>query len=161
MQLSNGPNRSAAPEPPLDVNKLPTTDEIRTKLDVIRRMKREGKTLDEVRKAHLDFARQYPKLVETVMDDNLDTRQLSYMLSMFDQVRTQQVPFNRASQTVGKAMYDQYMAPNLTPQQRATVQAKLKDLENASPEVLAREAAKLGQSATTRTGSGRDGGDRK
>jgi hypothetical protein len=153
------------PQAAPDVSTLPTSDQIRTKIDIIRRMKRDGKTIHDVRKEHFKFARQYPKLVDTIMEDQLDTRQLNYILNMFERMRTQEVSFNSASQTVGKTMYEQYMAPNLTPQQRATVQAGMKHLEKASPEVLAREAAKLGQGATTTTrpsgGTTRDDDDRR
>lgn len=139
-----------APEPAFDPTKLPTSEEIRVKVRLIREMYNAGKTLTEVRVQHTEFARQYPKLVDTLMQPNLDTKQLRYMLSMFDRVRNQQISFQRASHKVGKSMFDQYLAPNLTPEQLATVQAKLKGLENAPPEEIARQAAALSQ--TTQMG---------
>ena len=44
-------------------------------------------------------------------------------------------------------MFDQYLAPNLTPEQLATVKSKMKDLQNAPPEEIARRAAALSQSS--------------
>lgn len=132
-----------APEPPLDPTKLPTSEEIREKVHCIREMQKAGKTLHEVRKEHFEFSRQYPKLVETLMQPDLDTKQLNYLLSMFDKVRSQRVTFDRASQKVGKKMFDQFLAPNLTPEQLATVQAKMGELQRAPPEEIARRAAAL------------------
>lgn len=134
-------------EPPFDPTKLPTSEEIRLKIFAIRSMQKAGKTIDDVRREHFEFARQYPKLVETLMQDEFDTKQLGYLLSMFDKVRNERISFDRASQKVGKTMFDQFLAPNLTPEQMATVQAKMRDLQKASPEELAQHAAALGKTA--------------
>lgn len=144
------PPPQPTPEPPFDPTKLPTSEEIRIKVHAIREMYKAGKTLNDVRVEHTEFARQYPKLVDTLMQKDLDTKQLQYMLSMFDRVRNQRISFQRASHKVGKSMFDQYIAPDLTPEQLATVQAKLKGLENAPPEEIARQAAALSQ--TTQMG---------
>lgn len=149
------------PQPPLDPTKLPTASSIRLKVHEIREMKKAGKTLDEVRKAHLDFARQYPKLVETVMQDDLDTTQLNYMLKMFDRVQQQRVSYETASQKVGKAMFDQYLAPNLTPEQMATVQSKMQELKHVDPAELSRRAVEMsGLGGGGGGGGGKGGGGR-
>lgn len=147
-----------SPEPPFDATKLPTSEEIRLKVHAIREMYNAGKTLHDVRVSHTEFARQYPKLVETLMQKDLDTKQLQYMLSMFDRVRNQQMSFQRASHKVGKSVFDKYLAPNLTPEQLATVQAKLKGLEQAPPEEIARQAAALSQSTQMGAMGGAIGG---
>ena len=141
------PPPQPTPEPPFDPSKLPTSEELRWKVHTIREMHKAGKTIDDVRKEHFEFARQYPKLVETLMQNDLDTKQLQYMLTMFDKVRQQRITYERASHKVGQSMFDQYLAPNLTPEQLATVKSKMKDLQNAPPEEIARRAAALSQSS--------------
>lgn len=141
------PPPQPTPEPPFDPSKLPTSEELRWKVHRIREMHKAGKTIDDVRKEHFEFARQYPKLVETLMQNDLDTKQLQYMLTMFDKVRQQRITYERASHKVGQSMFDQYLAPNLSPEQLATVKSKMKDLQNAPPEEIARRAAALSQSS--------------
>ena len=114
-----------------DVPTLPSVSTIRTSINAILALKKQGKTLDQVRQHHLEFSRRYPKLVETAMQPDLDMSQLEYLLTMFDQVQQQNVSFDRASHAVGKTMFDQYLAPNLTPEQLATVNAQINDLEHA------------------------------
>jgi hypothetical protein len=136
---------------PFDVTTLPPVTELRANIDAILVLKREGKTLAEVRQHHLAFARRYPKLVETAMQPNLDRQQLDYLLNMFDQVQQQHVPFDAASRQVGRTMFDQYLAPGLTPEQLATVNAKMGDLERthakggAGAAEIAKMAAKLAE----------------
>ena len=119
----------ATVNPPFDAAKLPPVADIRGTIDSILRLKAQGKTLDQVRQAHLEFARRYPKLVETAMQPDLDKGQLEYLLTMFERVQTQRVSFDAASHQVGRTMFDTYLAPNLTPEQLAAVNAKVGDLE--------------------------------
>ena len=116
-------------EPPFDASTLPPVADIRSNIDSILKLKRQGKTLGQVQLIHLKFARQYPKLVETAMQPDLDRKQLEYLLTMFEQVQTEQVSFDRASHQVGRTIFDRYVAPDLTPAQRATVNLRVGDLE--------------------------------
>lgn len=118
-----------AVNPPFDASKLPPVADIRGTINSILSLKAQGQTLDQVRQAHLEFARRYPKLVETAMQPNLDKGQLEYLLTMFERVQTQRVSFDAASHQVGRTMFDTYLAPNLTPEQLAAVNAKVGDLE--------------------------------
>ena len=116
-------------DPPFDASTLPPVEDIRSHIDSILKLKKQGKTLGQVRLLHLQFARQYPKLVETVMQPDFDQNQLDYLLTMFERVQTEQVSFNRASHQVGRTIFDRYVAPDLTPAQRATVNSRVGDLE--------------------------------
>ena len=60
-----------ATDPPFDAAKLPPVADIRGTIDAILALKAQGQTLDQVRQAHLKFARRYPKLVETAMHFDL------------------------------------------------------------------------------------------
>ena len=143
-------------EPPFDATTLPPVADIRSTINSILKLKAKGKTLGQVRVIHLAFARQYPKLVETAMQPDLDHKQLEYLLKMFEQVQTQQVSFNHASHQVGRSMFERYVAPDLTPAQLATVNSQVSDLERThsqggeGAQKIARMAAQMaGGSQTT------------
>jgi S-adenosylmethionine:diacylglycerol 3-amino-3-carboxypropyl transferase len=110
-----------------------------------------------VRQAHLEFARRYPKLVETAMQPDLDKDQLEYLLTMFERVQTQRVSFDAASHQVGRTMFDTYLAPNLTPEQLAAVNAKVGDLERTHAQGGA-GAADIARMAAQMAGGGTGGG---
>lgn len=151
---------SAPADPPFDAATLPPVADIRGTIDAILALKRQGQSLDQVRQAHLEFARRYPKLVETAMQPDLDKGQLEYLLTMFEQVQTQRVSFDAASHQVGRTMFDTYLAPNLTPEQLAAVNAKVGDLERthaqggAGAADIARMAAQMAGGGAGGTGTG-------
>ena len=145
------------PEPEFDAKKLPPVSNIRQSINAILALKRQGKTLDEVRQLHLNFARRYPKLVETAMEPNVDMNQLEYVLKMFEKVQTQRVSFNAASHQVGRTMFDQYLAPNLTPEQLATVNASVGNLERTHAQGGA-GAAEIARMAAQMAGTDGSGG---
>lgn len=141
---SNGqPHRGQGPEPPPDPSQLPTTESLRDTIRTLRRLQQEGKTLHDVRQSHTAFARQYPKLVQTVMQPGLDETQLEFLLQMFDKVKRETVSYTQASHEIGDTMFNQYIAPRLTPAQRATVNARVGALKHATPEELARAASAM------------------
>ena len=148
---------AAAADPPFDATKLPPVADIRGTIDAILALKARGQTLDQVRQAHLEFARRYPKLVETAMQPDLDRGQLEYLLTMFERVQTQRVSFDAASHQVGRTMFDTYLAPNLTPEQLAAVNAKVGNLERthaqggAGAADIARMAAQMAGGGGGRT----------
>ena len=156
MSLPPGSLSDSSPgstDPPLDTAALPPVADIRNTIDAILALKAQGKTLDQVRQAHLEFARRYPKLVETAMQPDLDKGQLEYLLQMFEKVQTQRVSFDAASHQVGRTMFDQYLAPNLTPEQLAAVHAKVGDLERTHAQGGA-GAAEIAQMAAQMAGGG-------
>ena len=147
---------AADADPPFDAAKLPPVADIRGTIDAILALKAQGQTLDQVRMAHLEFARRYPKLVETAMQPDLDKGQLEYLLTMFERVQTQRVSFDAASHQVGRTMFDQYLAPNLTPEQLAVVNAKVGDLERTHAQGGA-GAADIARMAAQMAGGGGGG----
>lgn len=135
-----------------DLNNLPKGEALRASVNAIRKMHNEGKTLAEVRATHSDFAQKYPKLVDKLMEPDMNQEQLSYILSMFDRVQQRNTSYEQASQTIGKSMFDKFVAPDLTPSQLERVQKRMQELQTHSPEELAQAAAQLGQSAVNPSG---------
>lgn len=128
-----------------DVSKLPTSTELQQTVSAIRCLQEKGMSIDDVREAHPDFCRKYPKLVDKVMEPDMNNEQLSYIMSMFESVQQRNITFEDASKTIGKAMFDKFVAPDLSPEQLERVQRKMQDLQTHSPEELAQAAAQLGQ----------------
>lgn len=128
-----------------DVSKLPTSDELRQTINSIRNMQQNGKTVQEVREHYPDFCKKYPKLVDKVMESDVNQLQLSYIMSMFERVQQRNTTFEEASKAIGKDMFDRYVAPELSPQQLERVQKKMQHLQTLSPEEQAMAAAQLAQ----------------
>lgn len=132
-----------------DVNKLPAGVTLRNTVNAIRQMGLLGKDISEVRSVHTEFCKQYPKLVDKLLEPDMNTEQLQYLLSMFDKVQQKNTTYEQASKVVGQTMFDKFVAPDLSPDQLERVQAKVRELETHSPEELAQAAAQLGQSAAS------------
>lgn len=131
-----------------DVNKLPAGVTLRSTVNAIRKMGLEGKDITEVRDVHTEFCQNYPKLVDKLLEPDMNAEQLQYLLSMFDKVQQKNTSYEQASKVVGQTMFDKFVAPDLSPDQLKRVQAKVRELNTHSPEELAHAAAQLGQSAT-------------
>ena len=129
-----------------DVSQLPDGLELRQTVNTIRGMAKRGHTISEVRERYSEFCRKYPKFVDKLMDPEMNPEQLSYILSMFDQVQQRNTSYEHASQTIGKSMFDKFIAPDLTPSQLERVHKRMQELQTRSPEELAQAAAQLGQS---------------
>ena len=136
-----------------DLNKLPTSKTLRETICAIREMFSDGQTLADVREVHMKFCQKYPKLVDKLMEPDMNQEQLSYILSMFDRVQQRSTSYEQASQTIGKSMFDKFVAPDLTPSQLERVQKRMEELQTHSPEELAQAAAQLGQSAVSKSES--------
>lgn len=132
-----------------DLTVLPTGAELRRTVSAIRAMCIAGNTVDDVRKTHLAFCQKYPKLVDKLMEPDMNPEQLEYILSMFDSVQKRDTSFEQASQTIGKSMFDKFVAPDLTPEQLSRVQKRMQELQTHSPEELAQAAAQLGQNVVS------------
>ena len=133
-----------------DVSKLPTSDELRQTINSIRNMQQNGKTIQEVREHFPDFCKKYPKLVDKVMESDVNQLQLSYIMSMFERVQQRSTTFEEASKAIGKDMFDRYVAPELSPQQLERVQKKMQHLQTLSPEEQAMAAAQFAQQQPTK-----------
>jgi len=73
-------------------------------------------------------------------------------------VQTQRVSFDAASHQVGRTMFNTYLAPNLTPEQLAAVNAKVGDLERTHAQGGA-GAADIARMAAQMAGGGGGGGE--
>lgn len=133
-----------------DLTALPTGAELRLTVSAIRAMSIAGNTVDEVRNTHTAFCQKYPKLVDKLMEPDMNPEQLEYILKMFDSVQQRDTSFEQASQTIGKSMFDKFVAPDLTPEQLSRVQKRMQELQTHTPEELAQAAAQLGQNALSR-----------
>lgn len=61
-----------------------------------------------------DFKTKYPVLYEKICSDNLDDKNLDFMLQMLQKVQTQEKSQFDASAFVGQMLYDKYVAPGLS-----------------------------------------------
>lgn len=132
-----------------DLKALPNGAELRRTVSAIRAMSIAGNTVDEVRKTHTAFCQKYPKLVDKLMEHDMNPEQLEYILKMFDSVQQRDTSFEQASQSIGKSMFDKFVAPDLTPEQLSRVQKRMQELQTHSTEELAQAAAHLGQKAVS------------
>jgi len=138
-------------EPPFDIRQLEPASCIKTTVYDIRRMHTLGASLQDIREKHSAFTQRYPKLVEKLMEPDMNEAQLKYLLKMFENVQQERTTFEHASQTIGKKMFDTFVSPDLTPEQRQRIQNKIADLQTCSPEELAQAAAQLGQQTMMRS----------
>lgn len=122
-----------------------TTEVLRQTTHDIRQMFTEGKSIDEVREKHRTFSMKYPKLIEKLLEPSMNEEQLQYIFEMFDSVQQRRTSLENASKRIGKDMFDKYVAPDLTPEQRARVKQRMSVLEDQSPEELAQAVSHLAQ----------------
>lgn len=134
-----------------DVSKLVNSTELQKTVSAIRRLQEQGMSLDDVRRAYPYFCKKYPKLVDKVMEPDMNQEQLSYIMSMFESVQQRNTTFEEASKTIGKTMFDKFVAPELNPEQLERVRQNMQRLETHSPEELAQAAAQLGQNAQSKS----------
>lgn len=87
---------------------------IRTEVNqILNEHLKQKKTKEDIQSNHSDFVIAYPKFFDKLFEDNIDKTQLEYILKMYENVQTQQIGFEDASKTIGKKMFDQYVAPSL------------------------------------------------
>ena len=127
----------------LDPKQLISESNLRETSEMIRKMKADGKTIHEVRNTHFEFSRKFPSLVDKLMQDNVDETQLEYIFNMFGKVKTNPNTFKKTSEKVGLDVYEKFLAPTLTPEQRKSVADRMESLQKQSPEELAKAVAKL------------------
>lgn len=128
-----------------DIEQLESATSLKATVSNIRSMCDSGASLSDIRDTHTAFCQRYPKLVEKLMEPDMNEAQLNYLLKMFENVQQEHTTFENASQTIGKKMFDTFVAPDLSPEQLQRVQNKMSDLQKCSPEELAQAAAQLGK----------------
>jgi hypothetical protein len=90
---------------------------INDSIRVIRQLKLQGKTPDEIEKEVPLFARDYPTLYKMVLKINLESEKesapLRTMIAMMDRMGKGQMTQDQASGVVGQRLYDTYIKPNI------------------------------------------------
>jgi hypothetical protein len=90
---------------------------INDNIRVIRQLKLQGKTTDEIEKEVPVFARDYPTLYKMVLKINLESEKesapLRTMIAMMDRMGKGQMTQDQASGVVGQRLYDTYIKPNI------------------------------------------------
>jgi hypothetical protein len=90
------------------------TTYIRQNLDEIKRMQREGKTIDEIRAAHTRFAEDYPQIFKMVTKgESYDEASLRTMLHMLERMGTGEITQHQASVIIGQRLHDKFIQPAL------------------------------------------------
>ena len=128
-----------------EMSHLMDLSELKTTISSIRSMQKDGRSISDVRAAHYEFCKRYPTLVDKLMEKDVNEEQLNYLIQMFAQVQSKKSSFESANEDIGTAMYERFLAPSLTSEQRARVKSRMKDLRTLSPEEMAQAAASLGQ----------------
>lgn len=90
---------------------------INDNIRVIRQLKSQGKSADEIEKEVPVFARDYPTLYKMVLKINLESEKesapLRTMIAMMDRMGKGQMTQDQASGVVGQRLYDTYIKPNI------------------------------------------------
>ena len=90
---------------------------INDNIRVIRQLKSQGKSADEIEKEVPLFARDYPTLYKMVLKINLESEKesapLRTMIAMMDRMGKGQMTQDQASGVVGQRLYDTYIKPNI------------------------------------------------
>jgi hypothetical protein len=90
---------------------------INDNIRVIRQLKSQGKSADEIEKEVPLFARDYPAVYKMVLKINLESEKesapLRTMIAMLDRMGKGQMTQDQASGVVGQRLYDTYIKPNI------------------------------------------------
>ena len=90
---------------------------INDNIRVVRQLKSQGKSAEEIEKEVPVFARDYPTLYKMVLKINLESEKesapLRTMIAMMDRMGKGQMTQDQASGVVGQRLYDTYIKPNI------------------------------------------------
>ena len=90
---------------------------INDNIRVVRQLKSQGKSADEIEKEVPVFARDYPALYKMLFKINLESEKesapLRTMIAMMDRMGKGQMTQDQASGVVGQRLYDTYIKPNI------------------------------------------------
>jgi hypothetical protein len=90
---------------------------INDNIRVVRQLKSQGKSAEEIEKEVPVFARDYPTLYKMVLKINLESEKesapLRTMIAMLDRMGKGQMTQDQASGVVGQRLYDTYIKPNI------------------------------------------------
>ena len=87
---------------------------VRENITVVKSLKEEGKTAEEIAKEVPVFARDYPALYKMLFKiDIANEAALRTMLIMLDRMGRNEITQDQASGVVGQRLYDKYIKPNI------------------------------------------------
>ena len=99
---------------PTRFNATERSNYIRTNIEQIVRMSRQGRTAEEVKAIFPEFVEQYPSLVEMVLrPGGFDERSLSLMIQMLENMCRGKASQHEASIKVGQHLINSYVKPQL------------------------------------------------
>ena len=88
---------------------------LRKEVSRILQKRKRGESADHISQTHGPFREKYPKFFDKLMEDNVDTQQMQYIIGMYEKVQRQKTTFDDASKQIGQRMFDQYVKPDLPP----------------------------------------------
>ena len=85
---------------------------IKRNIDAIKRdLASGGTTEEELKKKYLDFWEQCPTIFTMIQRNDFDETKMKAMLSLYDRVQQGSVTYEKASQDIGKQLFDEYVKP--------------------------------------------------
>jgi hypothetical protein len=87
---------------------------VRDNIAIVKSLKAEGKTAEEIQKEVPVFARDYPALYKMLFKIDIDNEAaLKTMLVMLERMGRNEITQDQASGVVGQRLYDKYIKPNI------------------------------------------------
>jgi len=87
---------------------------VRDNIAIVKSLKAEGKTAEEIQKEVPIFARDYPALYKMLFKIDIDNEAaLRTMLAMLERMGRNEITQDQASGVVGQRLYDKYIKPNI------------------------------------------------
>lgn len=86
---------------------------VKSMIDKINQLKREGKTKEEIQEAVARFAVDYPTLFKMVTSANYNEGSLRTMMMMLEKMGTGELTQHQASVIVGQRLHDVYIKPKV------------------------------------------------
>ena len=85
---------------------------IKKNIDAVRQDIALGGTTEEgLKQKYLDFWEQCPTIFTMIQRKDFDETKMKGMLSLYDRVQSGSVTYEKASQDVGKQLFDEYVKP--------------------------------------------------
>ena len=87
---------------------------LRDNIEIVKGLKAEGKTVEEITAAVPVFAENYPALFKMLFKIDIDSEaKLRTMLAMLERMGQGQMTQDQASGVVGQRLYDAYVKPHI------------------------------------------------
>lgn len=93
------------------------TTYVRSMIDKVKKLKNEGKTVDEIKGEVTRFSEDYPQLFKLLTKgDEYNEASLRTMLAMMEKMGTGEISQHQASVIVGQRLHDVFIKPKLSEQ---------------------------------------------